>query len=75
VLGLPDHNFQTALGKAIEYEKLNLLEDFGKPDVIRGTVFQWVSYYRIVGISKSLIHHFRLFQAQKNARSEKKSMN
>ena len=44
VLGLPDHNFQTALGKAIEYEKLGLLEDFGKPDEIRGTVFQWVSY-------------------------------
>ena len=45
VLGLPDHNFQTALGKAIEYEKLGLLEDFGKPDEIRGTVFQWVSYH------------------------------
>ena len=43
VLGLPDHNFQTALGKAIEYEKLDLLEYFGRPDEIRGTVFQWVS--------------------------------
>ena len=45
VLGLPDHNFQTALGKAIEYEKLDLLEYFGRPDEIRGTVFQWVSFY------------------------------
>ena len=31
MLGLPDHNFQTALGKTIEYEKLDLLEDFGNP--------------------------------------------
>lgn len=43
VLGLPDNNFQTALGKAIEYGKLDLLENFGEPNEIRGTVFQWVS--------------------------------
>ena len=43
MLGLPDHNFQTALGKTIEYEKLDLLEDFGKPNETRETVFQWVS--------------------------------
>ena len=54
VLGLPDHNFQTALGKAIEYEKLGLLEDFGKPDEIRGTVFQWVSFHE----HKNILNHF-----------------
>ena len=43
VLGLPDSNFQTALGKAIEYEKLHLLEYFGESDQLRGAVFQWVS--------------------------------
>ena len=72
VLGLPDHNFQTALGKAIEYEKLGLLEDFGKPDEIRGTVFQWVSYHE----HRKFLNQFsRLFQAQKNDQNEKKSMN
>ena len=43
VLGLPDHNFQTALGKAIEYNKLVLLEYFGEPEQLKGAVFQWVS--------------------------------
>ena len=72
VLGLPDHNFQTALGKAIEYEKLGLLEDFGKPDQIRGTVFQWVSYHEHRKFSNQFS---RLFQAQKNDRNAKRSMN
>ena len=42
VLGLPDHNFQTALGKAIEYNKLEMLEYFGDPEELKGAVFQWV---------------------------------
>ena len=42
VLGLPDHNFQTALGKAIEYNRLELLEHFGEPEELKGAVFQWV---------------------------------
>ena len=78
VIDLPDRNFQTALGKAIEYEKLDLLKYFGKPHELRGTVFQWVSshglnnMWNLVDKLKMLL---RLFQAPKNVRNEKKSLN
>ena len=51
VLGLPDHNFQTALGKAIEYAKLHLLEYFGAPEELKGAFLQWVSIAFFISIT------------------------
>lgn len=70
MLGLPDHNFQTALGKAIEYEKLGLLEDFGKPDEIRGTVFQWVSYHVHIQILTHFPGYFKLRRTIETRKSQ-----
>ena len=70
VLGLPDHNFQTALGKAIEYEKLGLLEDFGKPDEIRGTVFQWVSFHEHKNILNNFSGYFKLRRTIETRKSQ-----